>query len=1652
MGLEMGEGQTRTDHWLFRRLFPRTAKGGRAAIFLLLIAAILSFAGTALCADSAKAEIFWRAKKKYTYGAAPLAVDLDHTGAWTIILTDTESRKLCALDAATGKTLWETKLSIKGKLPYSPASGQFFNDGTIEILTVGSEGEMVILDGATGKVLLQSDLGFAPANAPSAFPVETAPTGNPTFRDGAVVIASSGRMVGYIFQPGEKPISDFSVEVGGVIKRPVAVGRTGYNKPQPHLVTVSNDGKITVTSASPGTHDQLSLPIGRGIGDAWLALGDLDGDGVDDVVVADDLGYLRAYTVSGEKFSPLWEALSIDSKPSDAPVLVDVNNDRCADVLIPKGDKQFLLVDGKTGSRSAIWPNGAPYIHDSIIKSPPAVLVSEEKKAFAVFSEQMEGQLEGVTVLDLPGRKLAALGQNPDGKIQTGDYAQTVSVAGGFTPKGSAQALCLGLRGGTAFMMNLPFRADADSQWIAEYGNSWRTSSLSGNFAAYLREQSRHLADEMNARISEAKDQLGQGKLTEAIANLESALGADPRNATARSMLRRARFRNHLFLFLFLILATILIVGVVGKFAFTAILGFVRFRMANRALARKDKPRAIHLFQQLHHANPANQPYLQTLADLYLDAQNFSAESAPVFDLARVAFPSDARYLKASAKAYSALNRRDVEAAKVFEQVMRVSQRPGPWSFLLAQCRVALGQDREALEAFQTAIRDGFDHPELAHLLVDLYLKLGVTGGEILPMLSRVMDRRQDDAAFLRLYCKTAQESHAQDETAQKAARSLLKLDPQSAEAHTILASTALQTGSINESIQHAEAILSHDPNDSIGLRLLGAAYAAENRLDENAMRIFQRALESNPTAKDILVAVSKGYIQAGRNDDEASDIYNRALAASPNDETILRHVCDLAAQKGNDALTIQTAERLLQLGQHSRKLVLQLADAYCRKGIVEEKAEPIYREALLFQPDHATVAAQLATIYAKAKRADAEAMAVYETVYTRDPKRRDIGRQLAFSYNQAERADRTLALAQKLLAEDPNDQDMKKLAAHSAVSLDQMDSAIQGYEQVLDRNPDDAETICRLASLYGKKRLSDNNALKVYQRAVRIQTDSLEFHAALARAFGKQNNWDQVVATIKHLLSHAPKQISAAITLMEELVEHAPKELKLRWFLVDSLTYDGRLRDAVRHLTDILRIAPSENARALAGFDKILDKNAKDASAHHQRGKILMGMGRMADARQALELAHRYRTADEAINRDLMELYEKILEKSDAMDVRFQLGKMAMKTGKFDQAISCFQRTDKDYRWENASVKLLAQCFMAKGMLDLALQEARRLAMDDEVKKILYELGQRYEAVNDVKGARGVYQAIFAVDIGYLDVKGKLESLEGRNAEVMAAERTAIIAGLSEQAKARYELIEELGRGAMGIVYKARDNELDEVVALKILPETLGQNAEAVRRFRQEARNARHLSHPNIVRIHDIGEEMGRKYISMEFVNGTDLKQRLIETKRQLPFTETLNYAKQTCAAMIAAHEAGIVHRDIKPANIMITQDRKIKITDFGIAKAMEDAGTTGGKAPSPDSTRAGAIVGTPLYMSPEQVQGHPVDYRSDIYSLGVVLYEMASGNPPFTEGDLAYHHVFTQAKPLGNVPEKYNALVLRCLAKKPDDRWQSVRDILEELRKIEP
>jgi serine/threonine protein kinase/Tfp pilus assembly protein PilF len=260
-----------------------------------------------------------------------------------------------------------------------------------------------------------------------------------------------------------------------------------------------------------------------------------------------------------------------------------------------------------------------------------------------------------------------------------------------------------------------------------------------------------------------------------------------------------------------------------------------------------------------------------------------------------------------------------------------------------------------------------------------------------------------------------------------------------------------------------------------------------------------------------------------------------------------------------------------------------------------------------------------------------------------------------------------------------------------------------------------------------------------------------------------------------------------------------------------------------------------------------------------------------------------------------------------------------------------------------------------------------------------------------------------------------------------------------------KYRILEEIGRGGMGVVYKAEDIKLKRSVALKFLPHQWVSDPDARERFIQEARAASALDHQNICNIHEIGEaEDGRMYIAMAFYEGESLREKI--ERGPIPPEEAMGIVIQAATGMAKAHQKGIVHRDIKPANILITKDRVVKVVDFGLAKL----------AGQVHITREGTTVGTVAYMSPEQAKGEAVDQRTDIWSLGVVLYEMISGVLPFKgDREQALIHSILQQEPerlttlSKDLPSDLENIVIKALAKVPSDRYQSMDELLEDLKR---
>ncbi len=279
------------------------------------------------------------------------------------------------------------------------------------------------------------------------------------------------------------------------------------------------------------------------------------------------------------------------------------------------------------------------------------------------------------------------------------------------------------------------------------------------------------------------------------------------------------------------------------------------------------------------------------------------------------------------------------------------------------------------------------------------------------------------------------------------------------------------------------------------------------------------------------------------------------------------------------------------------------------------------------------------------------------------------------------------------------------------------------------------------------------------------------------------------------------------------------------------------------------------------------------------------------------------------------------------------------------------------------------------------------------------------------------------------------------------------------------YEILAPLGAGGMGEVYKAKDIRLERTVAIKVLPSHLSQSEEVRQRFEREAKTISQLSHPHICALYDVGNQDGAEYLVMEYLEGETLAERLV--KGALPLDQTLRHGIEIADALEKAHRQGIVHRDLKPGNVMLTKSG-VKLLDFGLAKAVAPAGPPAPLTSLPTMaagrslTQEGTLLGTFQYMAPEQLEGKPVDVRTDIFALGVSLYEMATGNKAFSgasQASLISSIMTSEPPPISSVqpmtPPALDRVVKTCLAKDPEDRWQTAHDVamqLEWIRRASP
>lgn len=480
-----------------------------------------------------------------------------------------------------------------------------------------------------------------------------------------------------------------------------------------------------------------------------------------------------------------------------------------------------------------------------------------------------------------------------------------------------------------------------------------------------------------------------------------------------------------------------------------------------------------------------------------------------------------------------------------------------------------------------------------------------------------------------------------------------------------------------------------------------------------------------------------------------------------------------------------------------------------------------------------------------------------------------------------------------------------------------------------------------------------------------------------------------------------------------------------------------------------------------------------EDAGDMVRAGELYEEAGRPGDAARVLAEAGQYQTAADlylragenskaaemyALAGDYAQAAERFESAGDAEKAGqyferagsfYRAGRILRQAGNPDLAVETLQRAERGHADYREACALLGELFLQQGQPGLARDRLKEATAGEPVSlgnlQPHFHLAVLDEKEGRIAEALALFEKIQAVNLQFPGIAEKIKDARARLKEqgAAAAPPQAVPGPAPVAASARYRLIEEIGRGGMGIVYKAHDTVLNRVVAYKILPEMFRQNPTILQRFMSEARAAAVLNHPNIVTVYDFGQDGEKNFITMEYVEGFTLKQVLASAER-LALQKAAKYFYQILRGMEYAHEKRVIHRDLKPSNIMVTKEDRVKIMDFGLAKIVDEA----------TLTDPGRVSGTLIYMSPEQIRGEKVDLRSDVYSLGVIFYELLTNWPPFFSGDIGYQHLNAPVRPprerFSDVPAAFERIAMKALSKDPASRYGSVAEILADLLKV--
>lgn len=761
---------------------------------------------------------------------------------------------------------------------------------------------------------------------------------------------------------------------------------------------------------------------------------------------------------------------------------------------------------------------------------------------------------------------------------------------------------------------------------------------------------------------------------------------------------------------------------------------------------------------------------------------------------------------------------------------------------------------------------------------------------------------------------------------------------------------------------------------------------------------------------KDLLVKIAHTLSAMECHDPASVEIIKKALKVTPADPALEQTLAEAEAASGNPTPAINLSIQMIAGGRASSAIAKVLRSALAaNKG---ESIPPQQLQALRDSLDrsdiidHSVLLTGMELIYS-ARPPDAEDLTILERLHENLPRNIRVRRWLA--------------------------------RCMSAAGLDS--NAEEIYSSLRDSNStSDRELHVEMALTHARLGIRTTETLKVAKSAIQVRPDDPDLLFHLASIHLELGHYSTATRNFDKLLAVAPDRHTDIQALVETHARGDTAAKKLLTTLARLQIHSGNYDKALNILGRLQANYQYYFSEMMELYEEVVKALPDNPRPHMERAVLFRLAGRIDEALEEMALASELAPNNENIQHEFAELLAQ-KARSDLKDVEtaIQSGILFLNLGEDEQALELASLVLRRNPKEDRALMLRARVELNSGLLGECQETLRKLTDGSIALDLFEQLARTYADRGDFLRAAEVLTHAMDYSGQRSELLAQLRDLYEQQNEFSrdALSRNRVLDSLSSRAQGRYDIREELGSGAMGVVYKAYDRELDEIVVLKILPEHFENNPEALARFRHEAKAARKLAHPNIVRIHDFGEESGRKHISMEYVSGGDLKQYLKKFGGRLSFQEALRIIREVTRALAHAHGEGVLHRDIKAANILLTPSGRVKLSDFGIASLLSSD-----VEPPPEDPEY--VLGTPLYMSPEQFRGEQLSEASDIYSLGVLFYELVNGAPPFTKGSIAYKHQFTQPPILDELDPETWAILEQALAKRPEDRFHSAEEFL--------